>query len=114
VCRLEVFAPVAVVERYSSFENALDRVNDSIFGLQAGVFTSDINKALSAFRNLEVGGVVVNDYPTFRVDNYPYGGVKDSGLGREGVKYAMEDMSELKALVIRQESVKDSPPTYKP
>jgi len=75
-------------------------VNDSEYGLQAGVFTSDLARALEAFRTLEVGGVVVNDFPTLRVDNYPYGGVKESGFGREGVRYAMEDMTEPRMLVI--------------
>ena len=75
-------------------------VNDSDFGLQAGVFTHDLNRTLEAFNALEVGGVIVNDFPTLRVDNFPYGGVKDSGFGREGVRYAMEDMSEPRMLVI--------------
>jgi acyl-CoA reductase-like NAD-dependent aldehyde dehydrogenase len=89
-----------VVEPYDTFEEALDRVNDSRFGLQAGVFTNDINKAMMAFNRLQVGGVILNDFPTYRVDSFPYGGTKDSGFGREGVKYAMEEMTELKVLVI--------------
>ena len=98
-CR-EVFAPVVVLDSYKTFEGALDKVNDSIFGLQAGVFTKDIEKAFRAFNEIEVGGVIINDVPTFRVDHMPYGGVKDSGFGREGVKYALEEMTELKIMVI--------------
>lgn len=96
----EVFGPVLVVEPYDTFESALDVVNDSRYGLQAGVFTHDLRRVWQAFERLEVGGVIANDYPTFRVDNYPYGGVKDSGFGREGVRYAMEEMSELRTLVL--------------
>lgn len=100
VCCAEVFAPVVVLEKYTSFENALEKVNDSVFGLQAGVFTRDIEKAFRAFNTLEAGGVIINDVPTFRVDSMPYGGVKDSGFGREGVKYALEEMTELKLMVV--------------
>jgi acyl-CoA reductase-like NAD-dependent aldehyde dehydrogenase len=96
----EAFGPVAVLERFSDFEQALDIVNDSVFGLQAGIFTSDINHAFQAFNRLEVGAVVVNDVPSIRVDSMPYGGVKDSGLGREGVRFAMEDMSEVRLMVL--------------
>ncbi|MFO7890404.1 MAG: aldehyde dehydrogenase family protein [bacterium] len=100
VCSAEVFAPVVVMEKYTSFEDALDKVNDSVFGLQAGVFTRDIDKAFRAFNTIEVGGVIINDVPTFRVDSMPYGGVKESGFGREGVKYALEEMTELKIMVV--------------
>ena len=96
----EVFGPVAVVEPYSTWRQAIDRVNDSVYGLQAGVFTHDIGRIFEAFNGLEVGGVIVNDFPTLRVDNYPYGGVKDSGFGREGIRYAMEDMTEPRMLVM--------------
>jgi len=96
----EAFAPLAVLERYETFPEALARVNDSAYGLQAGVFTSDISKSLTAFRELEVGGVMINQVPTFRVENMPYGGVKNSGFGREGVRYAMEEMTEPRSLVI--------------
>ncbi len=96
----EAFAPLAVLESYETFDEALARVNDSRFGLQAGVFTSDLKKAFQAFETLEVGGVMINQVPTFRVENMPYGGVKDSGLGREGIRYAMEDMTEPRALVM--------------
>jgi len=96
----EVFAPVVVVSPFSDMEDALERVNDSAFGLQAGVFTHDLRHAIRAFERLEVGGVVLNDVPTYRVDHMPYGGVKDSGFGREGVKYAIEEMTELKLLAV--------------
>jgi acyl-CoA reductase-like NAD-dependent aldehyde dehydrogenase len=97
----EAFAPLAVLESYDNFEDALARVNASDYGLQAGLFTSHIGKALQAFEALEVGGVMVNQVPTFRVENMPYGGVKDSGFGREGVRYAMEEMTEPRSLVIQ-------------
>jgi len=96
----EVFGPVATVEPYDDFSEAVARVNDSPFGLQAGVFTHDYRKIDAAFRNLEVGAVLVNETSYFRIDNYPYGGVKDSGFGREGVRYAMESMTEPRVLVI--------------
>ena len=96
----EAFAPLAVLESYDTFEEALGRVNDSAYGLQAGVFTSDITKAFRAFEEIEAGGVLINQTPTFRVENMPYGGVKDSGFGREGVRYAMEDMTEMRSLVV--------------
>ncbi len=99
----EAFAPLAVMEPYDSFDEALAKVNDSDFGLQAGVFTSNIAKALRAFDELEVGGVMVNQVPTFRVENMPYGGVKDSGFGREGVRYAMEEMTEPRSLIVHRD-----------
>jgi acyl-CoA reductase-like NAD-dependent aldehyde dehydrogenase len=102
VCREEAFGPVAVVERVEDFASGLAALNDSTFGLQAGVFTADVGKAFDAFNELEVGGVIVNDSPTYRVDHMPYGGVKDSGLGREGVRYAMQEMSEVRLLVFAQ------------
>jgi acyl-CoA reductase-like NAD-dependent aldehyde dehydrogenase len=102
VYREEAFGPVALLSKFSNFNDALDEVNDSKFGLQAGIFTRDLFKTLDAWDRLEVGGVVINDVPSYRVDNMPYGGVKDSGLGREGVKFAMEDMSEIRNLVIRR------------
>jgi acyl-CoA reductase-like NAD-dependent aldehyde dehydrogenase len=100
--REEAFGPVAILSSFTDFEAALDEVNDSRFGLQAGLFTRDLFKALDAWDRLVVGGVVVNDVPSYRVDNMPYGGVKDSGLGREGVRFAMEDMTEIRNLVIRR------------
>ena len=99
--RKEAFAPVALIEPFEDFERALDQVNDSDFGLQAGVFTGRLEHAMRAWDRLDVGGVIVGDVPSFRVDNMPYGGVKHSGLGREGVRYAMEDMTEQRLLVIR-------------
>lgn len=96
----EIFAPIAVVEKFSDFEEAVSMANHSKFGLQAGVFTNDLRNANIAAENLETGGVIINDVPTFRVDNMPYGGVKDSGFGREGVRYAMEEMSEIRLVVI--------------
>lgn len=101
VCREEVFGPVTVVEPFDDFGRAIEACNATRFGLQAGVFTRDIGRALAAYRDLEYGGVMINDVPTFRVDNFPYGGTKDSGLGREGVRSAMEEMSEPKVLVMR-------------
>jgi acyl-CoA reductase-like NAD-dependent aldehyde dehydrogenase len=100
--REEAFGPVALLSRFSDFDAALEEVNDSKFGLQAGLFTRDLFKTLDAWDSLEVGGIVVNDVPSYRVDNMPYGGVKDSGLGREGVRFAMEDMTEIRNLVIRR------------
>jgi len=100
--REEAFGPVAFLIRFSDWHEALRIVNDSKFGLQAGIFTRDIFKILDAWDDLDVGGVVVNDVPSYRVDNMPYGGVKDSGLGREGVRFAMEDMTEIRNLVIRR------------
>jgi acyl-CoA reductase-like NAD-dependent aldehyde dehydrogenase len=98
----EAFGPVALLTPFTSFEAALDEVNDSDFGLQAGIFTRDIHKAHLAWDRLEVGGVVIGDVPSWRADQMPYGGVKDSGLGREGVIFAMEDMSEIRLMVLRK------------
>jgi acyl-CoA reductase-like NAD-dependent aldehyde dehydrogenase len=100
VCRDEVFGPVAVVEAVDSFEDALATCNRSRFGLQAGIFTPSVSHALKAFRTLRYGGVLINDTPMLRVDNYPYGGVKDSGIGREGVAFAVEEFTEPKVLIL--------------
>lgn len=100
VCRDEVFGPVTVVEPVDSFEDALAACNRSRFGLQAGIFTNDVGRALSAYRRLRYGAVLINDTPMLRVDNYPYGGMKDSGLGREGVRFALEEFSEPKVLIL--------------
>ncbi len=97
----EVFGPVALIDTFREFDEALARTNDSVYGLQAGVFTRDIALAHRAYRALDVGGVVINDYPMLRVDNHPYGGVKDSGFGREGVRFAMEEMSEPRVLLMK-------------
>ena len=99
--REEVFGPVALLSPFSDFDAALDEVNDSAFGLQAGVFTRDLYKVNRAWDRLDVGGVVIGDAPSWRVDHMPYGGVKDSGLGREGIRYAIEDMTEIRLLVVR-------------
>ena len=101
VVREEAFGPVVVLSKFAQWEDALAEVNDSKFGLQAGIFTRDINKILEAWDHLDVGGIVVNDVSSYRVDNMPYGGVKSSGLGREGVRYAIADMTEERLLVIR-------------
>jgi len=98
----EAFGPLAILSKFSDFDAALEEVNDSKFGLQAGIFTRDLFKMFDAWDRLDVGGVVINDVPSYRVDNMPYGGVKDSGLGREGIKFAMEDMTEIRNLVIRR------------
>ncbi|HFD13416.1 MAG TPA: aldehyde dehydrogenase family protein [Crenotrichaceae bacterium] len=95
----EAFAPVVVIEKYTDFKQAVDAVNESAYGLQAGVFTNDNRKIRYAFTHLEVGGLTVNETPTFRADHMPYGGVKDSGIGREGPKYAIHDMLEPRILV---------------
>ncbi|TVR52123.1 MAG: aldehyde dehydrogenase family protein [Puniceicoccaceae bacterium] len=97
----EAFGPVALIEAYSDYGDALAVVNNSRFGIHAGVFTPRLDHAMRAWDELEVGGVLINEIPSWRVDNLPYGGVKDSGLGREGVRYAMEDMTEIRSLVIR-------------
>jgi acyl-CoA reductase-like NAD-dependent aldehyde dehydrogenase len=100
VCQ-EAFGPVAVLSPFSDFDAALAEVNDSDFGLQAGIFTRDLYRAQRAWNQLEVGGVVIGDVPSWRVDHMPYGGVKDSGLGREGIRFAMEDMTEIRLMVVR-------------
>jgi len=100
VCKDEVFGPVAVVESVDSFDDAIIACNRSRFGLQAGIFTPDVGHALKAFRTLRYGGVLINDTPMLRVDNFPYGGMKDSGLGREGVRFAVEEFTEPKVLVL--------------
>jgi glyceraldehyde-3-phosphate dehydrogenase (NADP+) len=97
----EVFGPVVTLAPYRAFDEALAAVNDSMYGLQAGVFTHDLRRAFESFDRLDVGGVIINDYPTFRLDHTPYGGMKDSGLGREGVKYAMDAMTQIKTAIFR-------------
>ncbi|WP_066369128.1 aldehyde dehydrogenase family protein [Neobacillus fumarioli] len=98
----EVFAPIVLINKISSIEEAVFYVNDSRYGLQAGIYTNDISTALKAAEELEVGGVMINDIPTFRVDHMPYGGVKESGIGREGIKYAIEEMTEMKLISIKK------------
>jgi acyl-CoA reductase-like NAD-dependent aldehyde dehydrogenase len=102
VCSNEAFAPLVVAFKFTDLDEAIARVNDSMFGLQTGVFTNDLQGAWTAFAELEVGGVIVNDIPTYRIDHMPYGGVKDSGLGREGLRWAIEDMTELRIMVLAQ------------
>ena len=102
VCSNEAFAPLVVAFPFKDFGEAVAGVNDSMFGLQTGVFTNDLANAWRAFGELEVGGVIVNDVPTYRIDHMPYGGVKDSGLGREGLRWAIEDMTEIRIMVLAQ------------
>jgi glyceraldehyde-3-phosphate dehydrogenase (NADP+) len=102
VCSNEAFAPLVVAFPFRELDQAIALVNDSMFGLQTGVFTNDLAGAWKAFAELEVGGVIVNDVPTYRIDHMPYGGVKDSGLGREGLRWAIEDMTEIRIMVLAQ------------
>jgi glyceraldehyde-3-phosphate dehydrogenase (NADP+) len=99
-CTTEAFAPLVVVAPFGDFREAVRSINNSRYGLQAGVFTNDLDHAWTAFEELEVGGVIVNDVPTYRIDHMPYGGSKDSGQGREGVRYAIEDMTEVRIMVL--------------
>ena len=101
VVKEEAFAPIVTVMPFETEEEAVENTNDSIYGLQAGVFTKDISRAYRVADSLEMGGVWINESSVFRQDNYPYGGVKLSGLGREGVKYAIEEMTELKFIGVR-------------
>ncbi len=103
ICTTEIFAPVATIHPYDTFEQALQIANDSAYGLQAGVFTRDISRAWHAFESLETGGVLINQAPTWRHDIMPYGGVKESGFGREGIRSAMAEMTEPRTLVMRME-----------
>jgi acyl-CoA reductase-like NAD-dependent aldehyde dehydrogenase len=98
---LEAFGPVTLLAKFENFDDAIAAVNDSDYGLQAGVFTNDLTHAMRAWDGIVAGGVIVNDVPSFRVDNMPYGGVKMSGLGREGIRYAIEDMTERRLMVMR-------------
>jgi glyceraldehyde-3-phosphate dehydrogenase (NADP+) len=102
VCSREAFAPVVTVFPTTDWDETLSKINDSVFGLQAGVFTSNLEHAFQAFERLDVGGVILNDVPVYRIDHMPYGGVKDSGLSREGLRYAIEDMTETRLLVINR------------
>ena len=99
VCALEVFGPVVTIEKFSNYSEAVSFINNSEYGLQAGVFTNNIKEMNQAFNEIEVGGVIINDIPTFRVDHMPYGGIKNSGFGREGVKYSIFEMMEPKLMV---------------
>ncbi|HEX5164947.1 MAG TPA: aldehyde dehydrogenase family protein, partial [Thermomicrobiales bacterium] len=102
VCSREAFAPVVTVFPTKDWDETLSKINDSVFGLQAGVFTANLEHALQAFERLDVGGVILNDVPVYRIDHMPYGGVKDSGLSREGLRYAIEDMTETRLLVVNR------------
>ena len=101
LCTQEAFGPVAILSAYDNYAEVLKQVNASAFGLQAGIFTRDLYKMHQAWDELEVGGIIIGDVPSWRVDHMPYGGVKDSGLGREGIRFAIEDMTELRNLVVR-------------
>lgn len=101
VCSDEAFAPLVVVNPVENLDQAIDMVNDSQYGLQGGIFTKDLASALEAAKRIQVGGVMVNEVPTFRVDHMPYGGVKGSGMGREGLKYAVEEMTEIRLICFR-------------
>jgi acyl-CoA reductase-like NAD-dependent aldehyde dehydrogenase len=96
----EAFAPLVSVMPFETEEEAIQRTNDSVYGLQAGLFTKDINRAIRVADSLEMGGVWINEASSYRQDNYPYGGVKESGIGREGVKYAIDEMTEMKFIGI--------------
>ena len=109
VCSNEAFAPLVVAFPFDDFSDAVRQVNDSFYGLQTGVFTNDLEHSWQAFNELEVGGVIINDVPTYRIDHMPYGGVKDSGLGREGLRWSIEDMTELRLMVVAQPD-KPAPP----
>jgi acyl-CoA reductase-like NAD-dependent aldehyde dehydrogenase len=102
--REEIFGPVTVLDQFTDFDEVIAAVNDSRYGLQAGVFTRDIGKIQKAWDELEGGGVMINEVPSFRADQMPYGGSKDSGLGREGLRWAIESMTEVRLLVIRTPS----------
>jgi len=102
ICSFEAFAPIVNVYSFRDFDEAVARVNESAYGLQAGVFTGSLEHALRAFEELEVGGVMINDVSTFRIDHMPFGGTKDSGFGREGVKYAIEDQTEIRLMVFNR------------
>ncbi len=110
VCSNEAFAPLVVAFPFDDFGDAIRQVNDSFYGLQTGVFTNDLHHSWQAFNELEVGGVIVNDVPTYRIDHMPYGGVKDSGLGREGLRWSIEDMTELRLMVMAE----PDPPAPRP
>jgi acyl-CoA reductase-like NAD-dependent aldehyde dehydrogenase len=110
VCSNEAFAPLVVAFPVGDFDQAIRSVNDSFYGLQTGVFTNDLAHSWRAFNELEVGGVIINDIPTYRIDHMPYGGVKDSGLGREGLRWAIDDMTEIRLMVVAE----PEPPAPRP
>lgn len=102
VCAQEAFAPIITLTPVESFASGINQLNDTTFGLQAGIFTNNLEHALAAFEEIDAGGVIINDVPSFRIDHMPYGGIKDSGLGREGLRYAIEDMTETKLMVLNR------------
>ncbi|MGH2551132.1 MAG: aldehyde dehydrogenase family protein, partial [Thermomicrobiales bacterium] len=102
VCSREAFAPIVTIFKVKSFAEGVAKLNDSVFGLQAGIFTNNLERALYAFEQTEAGGVIINDIPTYRIDHMPYGGVKSSGLSREGIKYTIEDMTEMRLMVVNR------------
>jgi glyceraldehyde-3-phosphate dehydrogenase (NADP+) len=102
VCSREAFAPLVTVFKVPSFAKGIEELNNSVFGLQAGIFTNNLERALYAYERTEAGGVIINDIPTYRIDHMPYGGVKSSGLSREGIKYAIEDMTEMRLMVFNR------------
>jgi acyl-CoA reductase-like NAD-dependent aldehyde dehydrogenase len=97
----EVFGPVVAINTFTDLDAAIDAVNDTPYGLQAGIFTQNIERAFRAARKIQAGGVIINDIPGFRADNMPYGGVKESGMGREGPRYAVEEMTDVKLICWR-------------
>ncbi|MEA2103357.1 MAG: aldehyde dehydrogenase family protein [Candidatus Cloacimonadota bacterium] len=96
----EVFAPIVIVKKFSKFTDAVEMINDTEYGLQAGIFSNNMKNIMYAFENIDVGGVIINNTPTFRVDQMPYGGIKNSGFGREGLRYSIEEMTERKLMVL--------------
>jgi len=101
LCKEEIFGPVCYIERFSDFKEVCNKINSSQYGLQSGVFTQSLENSFYAYDNLEMGGVVINDVSAARIDSVAYGGIKKSGLGREGIKFAMEEMTELKVMIFR-------------
>lgn len=102
VCSREAFAPLVTIFPVKTFSEGIDQLNDSEYGLQAGIFSNRLEQALTAFERVEAGGVIINDVPTYRIDHMPYGGVKSSGLSREGIRYAIEDMTEPRLMVLNR------------
>jgi len=104
ICREEAFAPVVVLGSFSDWKEAVQKINDSRFGLQAGIFTNNLSNVMDSFDEIDTGGVIINDVPTFRFDPMPYGGVKNSGMGREGISYAMREYSELRTIILKKQN----------
>jgi len=102
VVNREIFAPVVCLVPVSSFTEGIEKINNSKYGLNAGVYTNNFSNILQFIKEVEAGGIIINDYPTFRVDQMPYGGVKESGLGREGLKYAIQELTEIKFISLKK------------